>query len=713
MAPVLMARRRWITTELSGELVLKINIAYYNLGYVIIDGIKSPVSIDWGDGTSDSSDEIGGYLAGSHVYEASEGVFIIRVTGTASRVNFGPPNITDVLDWGNLNVDYASGMLSSQPNLTEIASPITGLSNVTEFDSFFAYCTSLTAIPAGLFDNCANANVFYRTFFGCASLASLPDRLFANCANAYVFVSTFEGCASLVDIPTGLFASGAEGLIFNSVFANCTSLTLIANGLFSDSTTAQSFDSAFANCASLGEIPSGLFDNCPHVYSFSSAFANCSSLTNLPNKLFYSNQNVTDYSNVFYNTPLHLDDSQQLFNSEHLAMNYPRFANAFASDTVKMSGKAPALWENYPEGWWDTCGGFNCFAGQTELENYADIPLEWGGETSPFIAKVDLSTGRSLMISFSNVRKQGIIDWGDGNTETVGVSSGTVNKTHVYGETGGIKTVIISGVVCDQLYRYSYSSSTSICMTEVVSWGNMGIRSGANVMTYQTTLVTVPSPITGMQRATSFSGAFSWCNSLTSIPAGLFDNCPNVTTFSYAFENCTSVTSIPANLFANCPNVTDFTATFDYCYSITTIPDGLFDSCPNVRTFALAFEYCNRITSIPSGLFDYCPYVTTFYRVFDGCQGITSIPTGLFDNCSRVTNFSFAFRSLRSLTSIPVGLFDNCPNVKDFQHAFDGCTSITSNVPRLWETHPNATGLACFRGCTNAANYAEIPDNWK
>lgn len=101
---------------------------------------------------------------------------------------------------------------------------------------------------------------------------------------------------------------------------------------------------------------------------------------------------------------------------------------------------------------------------------------------------------------------------------------------------------------------------------------------------------------------------------------------------------------------------------------------------------------------------------------FRDCTSLTYIPVGLFDNCPNVTDFGVAFYGCTSLAAIPAGLFDNCPNVTNFNNTFYGCTAITSDVPELWDTSkwPNVRyHESCFFNCTNAANYADIPEGWK
>jgi hypothetical protein len=186
--------------------------------------------------------------------------------------------------------------------------------------------------------------------------------------------------------------------------------------------------------------------------------------------------------------------------------------------------------------------------------------------------------------------------------------------------------------------------------------------------------------------------------------------------FDYTFHGCYGLTSIPTGLFDNCTAVTDFSNAFEACTSLTSIPAGLFDNCLSAESFNSAFQNCISLTSIPVGLFDNCPNVASFSLAFANCTSLTSIPAGLFDNCTAVTDFSNAFYGCTSLAAIPAGLFDYCTAVTNFGYTFSGCTAITSAVPELWDTAtwPNVTDhLECFRTCTNAANFADIPEGWK
>jgi hypothetical protein len=86
--------------------------------------------------------------------------------------------------------------------------------------------------------------------------------------------------------------------------------------LFDNCILAEDFQHTFENCTSLTSIPSGLFDNCIWAEDFRHTFDNCTSLT----------------------------------------------------------GLAPELWIDFPGALGD-----DCFFNDTGLDNYGDIPYEWGG----------------------------------------------------------------------------------------------------------------------------------------------------------------------------------------------------------------------------------------------------------------------------------------------------------------------------------------------
>lgn len=198
---------------------------------------------------------------------------------------------------------------------------------------------------------------------------------------------------------------------------------------------------------------------------------------------------------------------------------------------------------------------------------------------------------------------------------------------------------------------------------------------------------------------------------ITSIPEGLFDNCPNGTNFSHAFRGlrglkhvpnklfskCTKaeiftdvfigsgLETIPEDIFEGCINAKDFGVAFALNNQLTDVPENLFKDCPNVQSFQSAFSQCSKLTSIPSGLFTNNINVTNFSYTFDRCINLTTIPSGLFDGNINAINFEKTFYDCGNITQIPNGLFDNCPQASNFNNTFRYCSKITSIPSGLFD----------------------------
>lgn len=212
---------------------------------------------------------------------------------------------------------------------------------------------------------------------------------------------------------------------------------------------------------------------------------------------------------------------------------------------------------------------------------------------------------------------------------------------------------------------------------------------------------------------TTFSYCFNGCKSIKTIPANLFGKCINTITFSNCFLSCTSLVDIPEGLFSKCTTVTDFSNCFRECIGLITIPPGLFLNCLKVSTFSGCFVNCKSIKTVPVGLFDNCPNVTSFWGLFWSCNKLEHIPEGLFDNCPNVESFSYCFNNCSKLDNIPAKLFKNCPNVSTFEWCFISCSSA-SHLPTLWVQYygKDIIKKECYKGCTNADNWSDVPVSW-
>ena len=191
----------------------------------------------------------------------------------------------------------------------------------------------------------------------------------------------------------------------------------------------------------------------------------------------------------------------------------------------------------------------------------------------------------------------------------------------------------------------------------------------------------------------------------------------NILGFYETFSGCAGLTSLPANLFANCPNVEEFYRTFSDCTGLTSLPANLFANCSNLEWCCEIFYNCTGLTSLSATLFANCSNVESFYRTFSDCTGLTNLPENLFAGCSNARSFYYTFFNCGSLINIPENLFANCADADDFIATFAYCHNLTGVAPELWTiTFPDGNwvdGEACFYECTNLSNYEDIPDLWK
>jgi surface protein len=167
------------------------------------------------------------------------------------------------------------------------------------------------------------------------------------------------------------------------------------------------------------------------------------------------------------------------------------------------------------------------------IPNQYNLPVLITTAALTLVYDTNLITGTTIQLPFGPSSGNGIIDvtvnWGDG---TIRNYKNTINATHTY-ETNGIYTVKITGNL-DVFGVYGIIPIGIQALTEVVSFGNLGIKS----LVY----------------------AFANAVNLTSVPTLLP---PTVTDISYIFTGCSSFNS-NINLW-DVSKVTDLTKVFEGC----------------------------------------------------------------------------------------------------------------------------------------------------
>lgn len=295
------------------------------------------VRVDWGDGTSTTTDESVSSTKNvvRHTYSGSVPTpRVVKIYGMRERKRifletpFDDKNLIGVRQLGEM-------------------SDIAGL---------FSFCKELKSVPATLFEHNKGAKSLEACFNDCRSLTTIPASLFTGMSQVDNLSVCFQGCIGLKSLPEGLFNDLRAGN-FSNCFQACTSLRSLPRDLFSRQSTAEDFSGCFIGCAGLSSIPDGLFDASSMATDFSGCFSDCTSLTGIPHGLFDHQHNATDFMYCF------------------------KRCNALEGETpyATVDGRRVKLWERDPaaNGYAKVKESTQCFAYASQLTDYDAIPGGW------------------------------------------------------------------------------------------------------------------------------------------------------------------------------------------------------------------------------------------------------------------------------------------------------------------------------------------------
>lgn len=400
-------------------------------------------TIDWGDGTSNTSSGATGI---SHTYNYNDlssstlttrgyrqaiitvtmtsgsftGVSINEYVGTLiagtsrgwldikmgssslATLNFSSTtNSSNLLE--NISIESCSSsalsgtLFSNLSGLKQVSLPSTA--KINNISGLFSGCASLIAAP--MFDTSSNT-AFNNMFFGCAALQYLPVYVTTGAIN---MSSMFEGCKTIKSIPQfntsnvtsmNLMFSGASALkqipYFNT--GNVTTMSNMFGGCYSLTTAptlntvkVTSMSTMFFNCNNLTTVP--LYDT-GNVTSMDFMFSGCDSLTEIP---LFNTTKVLNTASMFTNCQslksfpnlnlANVTNCSQMFNncSSIADLSMLSLPNATVAYSSMFTSCTNLI--NVPTslGSNSASGTFSsCFTGCTSLQN--DITLYTGAATS-------------------------------------------------------------------------------------------------------------------------------------------------------------------------------------------------------------------------------------------------------------------------------------------------------------------------------------------
>ena len=195
-----------------------------------------------------------------------------------SNTNLKEVIIDECVIGDDTNSINAISMFENCKSLERFVLPDNLVNRITNMDSMFLGCETLTHIPT---INISNNTSLSHTFRGCSNLTTLPNLDTSNVTNMN---SCFRACSSLQSLPN-FDISKVKDLSY--CFMDCSSLTTIPN--FNTSNVSR-MHYLFDRCISLQSIP--LLD-CGSVISMY-LFANHPDLTNLTNIGGFKNLKVSN-----------------------------------------------------------------------------------------------------------------------------------------------------------------------------------------------------------------------------------------------------------------------------------------------------------------------------------------------------------------------------------------------------------------------------------
>lgn len=175
---------------------------------------------------------------------------------------------------------------------------------------------------------------------------------------------------------------------------------------------------------------------------------------------------------------------------------------------------------------------------------------------------------------------------------------------------------------------------------------------------------------------TNFSEVRSLASSgkLKVIPGGLFRNCPSIKQLDYVF-GATAISSIPDNIFASQSVATLFTGAFSACVNLKSIPVSLMTGASGALDIKYMFAGCESITEIPSGIFKENSLVTNLEYIFYK-TGVERLQEGIFEGLSEVRTVGAVFQGCESLKEVEAGVFDGLTSARSFRYCFSDCTAL-------------------------------------
>lgn len=256
---------------------------------------------------------------------------------------------------------------------------------------------------------------------------------------------------------------------------------------------------------------------------------------------------------------------------------------------------------------------------------------------------------RTVYLPFEG-RVKGVIDWGDGVTESIDKENLTsADLSHSYAP-GAASTVSVAFKGTVETLTTNYSPKGEVLkasLTGITQWGSPELKR-----------LSLQDAIALKHLAADTKGALS-----------------ALTDFTSCFARCTSLKSIPADLFASMKKVIRLPGIFYECKALTEIPEGLFDHNPEVTYISYSFDGCSNLRRVPAHLFDQMRILQSTTRLFHGCHSLSGESPYTLVSGKKVHLYERQYHPTEFL------------EITNHSETYDNCTGLTDYgaIPNDWK----------------------------
>lgn len=541
-------------------------------------------------------------------------------------------------------------------------------SNVTDMESMFYGCNSLTSIK-GLenFDTSQVTNMS-QMFYDCAKIRTLNVSNF-DTSNVANMSDMFSMCDLLSDIKGLENFNTSQVTTMESMFYGCDSLTSLNLSNWNTSNVIRA-GSMFSFCSGLRTIDLSNWKT-SNLKVIASMFDKCKNLETIKGLNNFDTSNVTHFSGMF-------EECNKL--SASMTIANPNVSSQYGYNNMFLncSTVSPAKFVvNYTDNNTKTVA-------QNMVATKGSGNVVLGGMPSTLVDGSTFNSTIKGMSGFANVTEIRFEQ-----------KSGTLSGTDISEvKDGSIKARISGNILYVEANGEIFANKD--CTSMFYEFGEMyGVLNKITFENFNTSKVT------------KMSSMFSYCEQLTNIDLSNFDT-SNVTTMYRMFNRCIMLTSLDLSNF-NTSKVTNMESMFYQNLKLQNINVSNFDTS-NVTTMYYMFRECNKLQSIDLSNFN-TSNVTNMHGMFYWCGEISQINGIENFNTSKVNNMGFMFDDCYNLQKINADNWDTS-KVNNMREMFSQCRKLNGSITIA---NPNLTRYAgTFTNCsieTNSKFYVKYIDD--